>query len=202
MEKLDIIKEEKVFDQYFQVVEGSINVGSGKKKKTIKRLKLDRPDAVAVLIFNADTQEYVFVLQNRYPIVEKNGNEPIYEIPAGLVDPGEEPIEAAKREVLEEVGYKIQDEKIDLIQQYYPGVGYSSERIFLYFAVVSNEDKVEEGGGLEIEGEFLEVVHLDQDYAMELYESGKIIDGKTIISLLFVETANLRQEIIYQQGTN
>lgn len=195
MAKLNIKSEKTVFDDYFQVVQAEIEVGEEDKKRTVKRLKLDRPDAVAVLIFNSDTDEFVLVRQNRYPIVEKNGNAPIYEIPAGVVDPGEEPIDAAIRETKEEVGYEVKADHMEMFREYYSGVGYSSERIFLYFTTVTNEDRVEEGGGLEDEGEFLEVIHMSKEDVFELLDENGIVDGKTIISLFFIRTALMDAEL-------
>jgi len=195
MDKLNIKKEETVFDNYFEIVQADIEVGKGDGARIIKRLKLDRPDAVSVLIFNSDTNEFVLVKQNRYPIVAKNGNDPIYETPAGIVDPGEEPIEAAIRETREEVGYEVKADNMDLFREYYSGVGYSSERIFLYFTTVTNKDRVEEGGGLEDEGEFLEVIHVSKDEVFRMLDTNEIVDGKTIISLFFIRTALMDAEI-------
>ncbi len=74
-------------------------------------------DSVAVLVEN-DKQEILFVYLHRYVLDEYQ-----WEIPAGGVDKGETPLEAAAREVLEETGYSSVDH--ELLYTYYPisGIG-------------------------------------------------------------------------------
>ena len=171
-----IISEKIVYDGYLKVIEAIVHIG----KKTFTRSKLERQDAVAILVFNEETSNFVLVRQFRYPIYEKNP-EPIYEIPAGKIDPGEDPETAAKRELVEEIGYEVKD--LNFITSYFPSVGYTSEKIYLYIADVENKDKKHEGGGLEIEGEMLEVVEIHKDKVLDMLRDGVIKDGKSIIAL-------------------
>jgi GDP-mannose pyrophosphatase NudK len=177
------LKETKrVLDAYFKVDEQifTIKKDNGTEKE-ISRLRLNRPDAVAVLIFNEEEETMTFVRQYRPAIGLKNDNEPIVEIAAGIIDEGENPEEAAKREVLEETGYKV--ENLEKLHEYYPGVGYCSERTTIYIARVKNEDKIEEGGGLEVEGEMMEIVETPVEMVYQEFDEGNFVDGKTIIAL-------------------
>ena len=192
--KPKLISEKPILDAYFKVIEATLEING----KEFSRLKLNRPDAVAVLIYNEENSSFSFVKQYRHAIAEKNDNEPIIEIAAGLIDEGEVPAEAASREVMEEVGYEVKD--LELLYTYFPGVGYCSERIYLFLAIVNEEDKVEEGGGLEIEGELLEPIELSLEEAYNLLDSGEIKDGKTIIALQEFKAKHLNEISNIQQN--
>ncbi|MDD4160042.1 MAG: NUDIX hydrolase, partial [Synergistaceae bacterium] len=82
--------------------------------------------AVTVLPINSDGKIFL-VRQYRHAV-----DEDLYEIPAGLIEPDEEPSEAAVRELQEEIGYK--PGKIEKIFEFYTSPGYSTERIIFFFA--------------------------------------------------------------------
>lgn len=138
---------------------------------TSKRECVDHPGGVAVIGLN-DKGEVLLVRQFRYPYKET-----IYEIPAGKLEPGENPFEAGKREFKEETGY-VADEYFSL-GEVYPTPGYTNEIIRLYGAK-----------GLHFEnqnlddGEFLQVCTMKLEKLVEKVMSGEIKDAKTIIAAL------------------
>lgn len=193
----DLKETNRVFDGYFKVDEDIFTIKKEDGSEVdVQRLRLNRPDAVAVLVYNEDKGTFVFVRQFRPAIRLKNDSEPIIEIPAGIVDPGETPEEAAAREVKEEAGYELKS--LELLQEYYPGVGYCSEKIFVYLANVTEVDKVEEGGGLEIEGEMLEVTEISVEQSITMLDSSQFVDGKTILSLNLFKN-NAIEKLVDQQ---
>ncbi len=103
----------------------------------------------------------------------------IWEIPAGTLDPGEDPLECAKRELIEEVGYKARH--FQKLTEIVAAPGYCDERIHIYLAT-----------GLEPvsqhldHDEVLEVFHLDLDETLLMIRDGRIQDGMTIVGLLLV----------------
>ena len=201
MEEKNLVPElkstKRVLDAYFKVDEQIFTIKKEDgTEKDISRLRLNRPDAVAVLIYNAETGMFTFVRQYRPAIGLKNDDTPIIEIAAGLIDDGENPEEAAAREVLEETGYKVSD--LEFIHEYYPGVGYCSERTTVFLATVTNEDKVEEGGGLEIEGEMLEIVEYSVEEVFSDFDNGVFIDGKTIIALQEFKNRHIESLVLSQ----
>lgn len=100
----------------------------------------------------------------------------IWEIPAGTLNPGESPIECAKRELVEETGYSA--DKLEKLTEIVPVPGYSDERIHLYLATglvkaVQNLDR----------DEMLDVHEVKIEAALEMIAKGEIIDSKTISGL-------------------
>ena len=102
--------------------------------------------------------------------------EVIYEIPAGKLGEGEDPLEAAERELGEETGL-IADELV-LLYVLYPTPGYTNEKIFIYEAC-----GVREGNQHLDEGEFLNVEYIPVKKALSMIEDGIICDAKTIVAL-------------------
>ncbi len=101
------------------------------------------------------------------------------EIPAGLLNPLEDPMTAAIREFQEETGYKPTN--IQPLGGFHPAPGYTTEFIHLFFATDLVESHLPGD-----EDEFIEVERLTFDEAMNLINTGEITDAKTIIALLLV----------------
>lgn len=133
--------------------------------------------AVCILIVNKDNQ-VVLVRQFRKALESD-----LLEIPAGKMEKGEVPEETVKREMNEEVGYTCTDVK--LVYQFYGCPGFCNEHVYLYEAI--NPEITNDKLALD-EDEFLEVVTLDIQDALDLLKSGKIRDGKTIIALQYLQS--------------
>ncbi|MBQ7323797.1 MAG: NUDIX hydrolase [Clostridia bacterium] len=102
--------------------------------------------------------------------------ESLYEIPAGKLEIGEDPMLAAKRELEEEAG--IIAKEMSLLFVLYPTPGYTNEKIYIYQALQGEKTTAH----LD-EGEFLDVVYLPLKEARAMIERGEIRDGKTIVAL-------------------
>jgi ADP-ribose pyrophosphatase len=183
MPKIEKIAEKRDYDKYLKIEEGTFKETSDSGEEvTYTRYALNRPDAVAVLVYNADTDEVVLVKQHRYPVeVHGSVDGNLYEIVAGKMDEGEDPRETALREVKEEIGYDIKEGKILFVSEYFPSPGYSTEKIYLYAATVTGEDKTSEGGGVEGEHENIDIHSIPAPQFFDMIASGEIIDGKTIM---------------------
>ena len=180
--KIEIIAETRAYDGYIKVEEALMKETSESGEETqYSRFAVRRPDAAAILVYNADEDTVILVKQHRYPAQVRGVNENIYEIPAGKVDGDERPFDAAIREVKEEIGYDIKDGNMFFRSEYFPSPGYSSEMIHLFAATVTNEDKTSNGGGVEGEHENIDIHNVLASDFFRMITSGEIIDGKTIM---------------------
>jgi ADP-ribose pyrophosphatase len=98
-----------------------------------------------------------------------------------MVDAHEQPEEAVKREIHEEIGYQVSE--LTPIANFYVSPGGSSERIYLYYAEVRNADHVSAGGGLASEHEDIELVEVSFDELWDALNRGEIRDAKTLIAV-------------------
>lgn len=139
-----------------------------------KREIIEHVGASAVLCVREG--KVLLVKQFRYAFGEE-----IYEIPAGKLNVGEDPLLSAVRELKEETG--VEAKEVELIYTIYPTPGYSMEKIYI-FNVLGFED----GEQVLDDGEFLNVEWMPLEEAYEKVASGEIRDSKTIIALLHYKT--------------
>lgn len=143
-----------------------------------------RPRAVGVLLFDPVRQQVVLVRQIRVGMLDEGQHPWLLELVAGMVESGEEPIEVAARESLEEANTKPQD--LLQICEYYNSPGISNERITLFCGRV---DATQAGGifGLDAEHEDIEVVVLSLADALAKVASGEINNAMSIIALQWLQ---------------
>ncbi|HVL80056.1 MAG TPA: NUDIX hydrolase [Actinomycetota bacterium] len=118
--------------------------------------------------------EVVLVRQYRHAT-----GEVLLEIPAGRLEPGEEPEATARREMVEEVGLRAH--ALEHLATYYTAAGFSNELFHLYLA-----QECEPAAGETDEGEVLEVVRHPVGELDELISSGEVRDAKSLIGLLML----------------
>ena len=109
----------------------------------------------------------------------------IYEIPAGKLDRGEDPLNCAARELEEEVGYRAAS--FQLLSSIFTAPGFADEVIHIYRAI-----GLTKGQQHLDRDEVLEIVEMPLDQAIERIQDGTIRDGKTIIGLQAVYIQNVR----------
>lgn len=130
----------------------------------------------AVLIVPVlDDGRLVFERQFRYPL-----GRAFIELPAGKIDPNEDPLQTGQRELQEETGYTASDWRY--LTTLHPCIGYSDERILIYLAT-----GLQDGCHQRDLDESLEVFTLTLAEAMEAMRRGEITDGKTMIALFWAE---------------
>jgi ADP-ribose pyrophosphatase len=147
--------------------------------KTALREYVQHPGAV-VIIALLDAETVLMERQFRYPLGRH-----FYELPAGKIEPGEDPLETAKRELREECGYTAG--AWQRLTTLHPCVGYSDESIELYLA----RDLTHVGHALD-DGEFLEVLPLSIARALEWVKTGQITDVKAVAGVLWLSLPALR----------
>ena len=132
------------------------------------------PGAVAVLA-QLDNGNLLMERQFRYPLRRE-----FVELPAGKIEPDEDILLCAQRELLEETGYGAR-EWLHLSTAW-PCIGYADERIEYFLA----RGLTHQGSQLD-DGELLEVFELSLAEAIEWVRQGKINDSKTIVGLFWLE---------------
>lgn len=129
------------------------------------------PGGVCVVALDGDGM-VAMVRQYRFPIGEH-----LLELPAGKLEPGEEPLPAAKRELSEETGLEA-DEWRDL-GFIYTSPGFSTERLYLYLATGLHH------GAQHLDlNEFLDVEYHSLESLRNMVLRGEIADGKTVAGVL------------------
>lgn len=166
------VSSQKVFDgDLLQVYQDHARLPDGKVKI---REYIAHPGAV-VIIPLLDNGELVLERQFRYPL-----HRDFYELPAGKIDSGEEPLVCAQRELLEETGYTAKSWRY--LATLHPCIGYSNEKLIYYLA----QELIFEGASLD-DGEYLEVFTLSLPAALEWIREGKITDNKSVSGLFWAE---------------
>lgn len=181
----EIINSEVVYDGYYKVHLKTVKNGDDEYKREV----FDGGNGVAAIVYNTVKEKYLFVRQFRAPAEGQ-----MIEIVAGTLDvPGERPEEAIKREIVEEMGYKV--DLINHLKDFYVSPGRVSEVVGIYYVEVS--EKVAEGGG--VGDEDIEVVEVDylgssgtlfwemNDETGEFIPPYQLIDAKSIIAVSIVE---------------
>ncbi|SDC37785.1 ADP-ribose pyrophosphatase [Paenibacillus sp. UNCCL117] len=128
------------------------------------------PGAVAVLALTGDGRMIV-VEQYRKPLEKSQ-----VEIPAGKLDAGEDPLEAARRELEEETGYTAGS--LRHVASFYTSPGFADELLHLYVA-----EQLASGVSRPDDDEFLEAWGVTLEEAKELIRERRISDAKTILAV-------------------
>lgn len=146
--------------------------------KTGIRDVIEHNGAVIILALTDDGK---LIMENQF---RKPFESDILELPAGKIDPGEEPEAAALRELAEETGYRAGH--IEHLMTYYPTCGYSSEVLYVYFC------KDLTPGETDLDpGESLDVLEYDADELIRMIMNNEIKDSKTVIGVLFARQAGV-----------
>ncbi|MEN3363061.1 MAG: ADP-ribose pyrophosphatase [Burkholderiales bacterium] len=166
------IDGEVVYDgRFLKVQRDRIQLPDG---KVTDREYIKHPGAVVILpVF--DDGSVLLERQFRYPL-----DRVFIEFPAGKIDPDEDPLDCAKRELQEETGYTAKDWKF--VCTIHNAIAYSDEHLDIYLAsgLTAGERKLDDG-------EFLETFKSTVPDMLSWVREGKITDVKTVIGTFWLE---------------
>jgi len=171
---MDLQKEQTISSEYLykgKIVNLRFDKVSLQNGNTSTREIVEHPGGVCILALD-ENQNVLLVKQYRRPM-----DDFLLELPAGKIDPKEEPYHCGMRELEEETGYRT-DEMIDLGKAYL-SPGYSNEMIYMYMA-----ENLIKGTLNPDEDEFLNVSRMPLTELVEKVMTGEILDAKTCIATL------------------
>ncbi len=150
---------------------------------TVQRLRrevYDHGSAAALLLHDPARDTVLLVRQFRLPPLLNGDDGDMLEVCAGLLD-GEAPAIAAAREALEETGHAPAD--IRHVIDIYASPGSLTEKVSLFVGRYDAKTFRHDGGGLEAEGEEIELVEIAFADALAMLRDGRITDAKTVVLL-------------------
>ena len=183
-EKVRVIGEEVLSNNWGLVKKSTIELQrrNGEWQRQVRET-YDRGDGAGILLYNRARRTVILTRQFRFPVFVHGEPGWLIEVVAGKLD-GDHPVTTAKKEAEEESGYRVHD--VELVLSAFMSPGSVTEKLSLFLAEYDATTKVSPGGGLEHEGEDIEVLELDIDAALAMIETGEIADAKTIILLQHV----------------
>ncbi|MEU9047418.1 MULTISPECIES: NUDIX domain-containing protein [unclassified Kitasatospora] len=148
---------------------------------TQQRGTYDRGNGAAVLPYDTERRKVLLTRQFRFPAyVNDHPDGMLIEAAAGLLD-ADDPQSAVRRESTEELGVTLGP--LTHVLDTYMSPGSVTERLHLFAAPYTPADRTGTGGGLEEDGEDIEVLELPFTQALAMTRDGRITDGKTILLL-------------------
>jgi len=163
-----VSSEEKYRCSLFSVAEEVAQAADGFQ---IKRAVIRHPGSAVILVID-EKKKILLIRQYRLPAGQK-----LWELPAGKIDDGENALQAAKRELAEETGYKATSWK--KIASYWASPGFLAEKMNIYLAT-----GLKAGIATPMEDEQIEARWFTSKELDDLIRDGKMDDGKTLIGYL------------------
>ncbi|MDO5036912.1 MAG: NUDIX hydrolase [Tissierellia bacterium] len=169
MQEERVIRSDKIYEG--KVVTLRCDTVEMEGQRFARREIIEHSGSVAILALD---EEGKIIFVNQYRLA---ANDFLLELPAGLIDRGESPIDAAKRELKEETGYEAQE--LNFLFEFYTSPGFTNERIHLFCA-----EGLTPGDQDLDETENISLVSLSLEEAMKKIRLGAILDAKTILGIL------------------
>ncbi len=165
MAKTKILKREQILEGHaFNIQKVLLRLPNGKERNYDL---VDHANAVTILPLDDEGMVY-FVRQYRV-----GAEKELLELPAGVIDPGEDPVTAAHRELREEIG--MDAENMISLGGFYMAAGYSTEYMHVFLATALSKAPLQQD-----EDEFLSIEKISFGKIGQMFQKGKIEDGKTI----------------------
>jgi len=172
--KAQILSSKTVYKgRIFTVVVDKVREPSG---VVVKREIVRHRGSVVILAVSGRTNPKI-LLERQYRYAAQAD---LWELPAGKIDRGEKPLASAKRELLEETGYKARQWKKFL--EFYVSPGFLDEMMFIYLATGLTPGKAQPEADEFIESRWVSLVT-----AIRMMARGEIVDAKTVCSVLWLK---------------
>ena len=193
LEDVQIEKEETCFQGFFRMSKITFNhqLFEGGRSPSLARERFDRGPAVGVLLYDRPKDIVVLIEQFRVGALDEPSPW-IFEVVAGMIEPGETPESVAIRETKEEAGTDIKN--LTHMCDYLVSPGGTDEKLHLFLAEVDSS-KIEGIHGLPEEGEDIKIHKMPSETAFHGVRDGTINNGATVIALQWLEIQLLKQQL-------
>jgi nudix-type nucleoside diphosphatase (YffH/AdpP family) len=151
--------------------------------QTMSRETYDRGNGAVALLYNRAQRTVLLTRQFRFPAYVNQHSGYLIEAPAGLLDDAH-PEQRMHAVLEEETGHQVA--ALRQVFNCFMSPGSVTERLHFFVGEYDADSRIGSGGGLEHEGEDIEVMELDADQALAMAESGEIVDAKTIMLLQYL----------------
>lgn len=152
--------------------------------QTLTRETYDRGNGATILLYNRERRSVILIRQFRFPTYGNGHDGFLIETAAGLLDQAS-PEERIKAEAEEETGYRVTE--VRKILEAFMSPGSVTEKLYFFVAEYDPGSRISDGGGLQAEGEDIQVLELPLERALQMIGSGEIADGKTIMLLQYAQ---------------
>ena len=160
--------------------------------QTLSRETYDRGNGAVILLYNTQQQTVILTRQFRFPAFVNDHEGVLIEACAGLLDQ-RDPTTAIQHEAQEETGYQVGSPQ--KVFEAFMSPGSVTEKLYFLIAEYQPKDKITGGGGLESDGEDIEVLEIPFTQALDMIRSGEIADGKTIMLLQHLALSGLLKTV-------
>ena len=183
-DRIRIRKVEVLSDDWYVLKKTSFDyLRNNGEWQSQSRETYDRGNGATILLYNLPKKSVILTRQFRFPTyVNGIADGLLIETAAGLLDTAS-PEERIKAEAEEETGYRVH--QLKKVFEAYMSPGSVTEKLYFFIAEYEPDTKISEGGGLEPEGEDIEVLELAFAETLNMIKTGKIQDGKTIMLLYY-----------------
>lgn len=183
---IEVLEKKSLYQGFFALDQFTFKhkLFAGGWSQPVIREVFERGHAVVVLPYDVKRDQVVLIEQVRFPVLATSKTPWLMELVAGMIEPGEAPLEVASRELLEETG--LTSNNIHFINSYLASPGGSTERFYLYWAEV---DAIKASGlhGLAEEHEDIQLHVLDRQQAYNRVVEGEIDNASTVIGLQWLQ---------------
>lgn len=183
--KFSVVKSEIIFHEFFTVERARVlwEQFNGTMGKDRTRYVVRRGESVGIIPICKKDSRIVLIKQFRYPSAGRGFDGFLWEIPAGMVNRNENPIDTAHRELFEEIGVKVNE--VTKLISFFLSPGALDEKFHLYFAVVADCKQIDSFGGNQMEHEDLKIGLFHRAELADMVLHNEIVDAKTIAALLY-----------------
>ncbi|KTT38139.1 GDP-mannose pyrophosphatase [Pseudomonas oryzihabitans] len=143
----------------------------------------DRGNGATILLYDRERRTVLLIRQFRLPTLGNGLDDGLLvETPAGLLDQAA-PEARIKAEVEEETGYRL--DNVQHLFDAFMSPGSVTELLHFFAGEYRADQRIAAGGGLQEEGEDIELLELPFDEALAMARDGRLVDGKTIMLLQY-----------------